>query len=683
MATPTAMKHVASQQGRTPSQFAAATPPVSTPFSNPAHAVFSPRGPRSSPQQFKKSPATSTMMAQQTSAPLNFDSPSTAAAMGALAMGSGLDMGLENVGVAGLGSLGALVSEDDKLKRLETIMEMLNKKKGLVSEAGLERLAQRLGLDCLSEEHTAMNGRKTRTLVIAGSATIQLDIVLDNNIVTNISLVFPESAPSVTKHVERASQILLQDLQLLPRQSPLTKTLAKFAVNLERLANLDKLSIIPGLDCHEALAGIYESLERLHQWDISKLREEPGMGDKTNRALSIMAMCTRHGYPIMHSRERIGLAIQYWKTLRLVPPSNDRTTAYSETQEKVWSLLIGCAPTGGMGHTPVRVSEDWISKAVVKSEPPIDPKMPDVDWQEPEHIVLPPSEENKNAGREMLQPDLSTARVPEVMFTVAFDPPVILPQGDWMRLHAFANVNPPPIFGYPPTFDGLFFPIPEGSAHDPSELRTITRQRDVRVYDKNRNSSTKPHRNTLFIYKQIYSQAISEMPFSHPRQLINMLPLLRQYAFISTLLENSFGSKTKETQSATGGGKAPAHSADSSTTTTKDELAEFMDSVPTIEEPKRDVRSEEYLNLDVTLWVHPIPHLQVVFPFRNSTANITLKVLEDGIVEVANENVIPRDGDPQAGKLKGKALTRADLGKILEHMEDLCKWAEWIRTRLS
>lgn len=130
MATPTPMKHAASQQGRTPSQLAAATPPVSTPFSNPAHAAFSPRGPRSSPQQVKKSPATSSLMANQPSmGGLNFDSPSTAAAMGALGMGGGFDIGLDGVGVGvgGLDSLGvAFASEDDKLKRLDSILQLLN-----------------------------------------------------------------------------------------------------------------------------------------------------------------------------------------------------------------------------------------------------------------------------------------------------------------------------------------------------------------------------------------------------------------------------------------------------------------------------------------------------------------------------------------------------------------------------
>jgi hypothetical protein len=110
------MKHAASQQGRTPSQLAAATPPVSTPFSSTAaQAAFSPRGARSSPQQVKKSPAT--MMGQLSGGPINFDSPSTAAALG---ISGGLDLGLDNVG------LGTIATEDDKLKRLEAILEILN-----------------------------------------------------------------------------------------------------------------------------------------------------------------------------------------------------------------------------------------------------------------------------------------------------------------------------------------------------------------------------------------------------------------------------------------------------------------------------------------------------------------------------------------------------------------------------
>lgn len=133
MATPTPMKHAPSQQGRTPSaaaqgrtpsQLAAATPPVSTPFSNAAHAAFSPRGQRS-PQAVKKSPATSGLLGQSNMGALNFDSPSTAAAMGALGMGNGFDVSLDGMG--GLDTLtAAFASEDEKLRRLDAILRMLN-----------------------------------------------------------------------------------------------------------------------------------------------------------------------------------------------------------------------------------------------------------------------------------------------------------------------------------------------------------------------------------------------------------------------------------------------------------------------------------------------------------------------------------------------------------------------------
>ncbi|PTB39034.1 uncharacterized protein TrAFT101_007060 [Trichoderma asperellum] len=724
MATPTPMRHAPSQQGRTPShqgptpsQIAGATPPISTPFSNAAQAAFSPRGQRS-PQQVKKSPATSTLMGQSGMGALNFDSPSTAAAMGALGIGGSFDIGLENVSVGELDTLNVpfagkddkLKREDDKLKRLDHILELLNQKKGFVSEAGLERLAQRLGLELLSEENTAPDGRKKKTLAIAGSA-IAVDIVLDNNIVQNVSLAYHGSAPSVSKHMEAASQILLTDLKLGPNQSPLTKTLDKFASNFGHIANLDKLSIIPGLDCYEALAGIFTSLERLHQWDMANLRKEPEMEGKADHYLSLAALCTRHGYPVMHARDRVGLALQYWKELRFIPPSDSKITSLSE-DEKIWSLLLDCAPIEALGMPtsietigppPVRVSEDWISKDVVKEvhqdqDQALNPTpFPILDWQEPDNISLPSSDENKNASMGVLGLDLSMS--PQVTFTVTFDPPVILPQNDYARLYAYAGAEPPnpdpTEFEQrsPPTFDDLFFPMLAGNKQDPSESRTVTRLRDVRVFDQQGKSSMRSHHNTLFIYKPIYSKAVTKMPFSHPRQLIDMLPLLRQFAFLSTLLNNSFGSNTKGDLPKSS--KAPAASK-----TVKDELAAFVDlsddeGQGEEESAKREATQEaeneakesteesgtaKDMDMDVILWVHPSPHLQVVFSVKDSTIDITLRILEGGTVEIVNENVIEQHEKESKGK--GRPISREDLGKALERLEDLCKWAEWIRTRL-
>ncbi|ATY66125.1 Mediator subunit Med1 [Cordyceps militaris] len=684
--TPAAMKHAPSQQGRTPSgqqgrtpsHFPAATPPVSTPL-NAAQAAFSPRGPHSSPQYVKKSPATMGMAGQSTMAALNFDSPSTAAAMGALVMGSGFDMGLEGVpGLDGVG--GAYASEEEKLRRLENMIRMFNEKKGMVSEAGIGRLAQRLGMEILAEENSTPGGRKTKTLAIAGSA-IALDIVLDNNIVQNATLSYHGNADSVTKHIDAASQILMKDLQLFPGQSPLTKTLERFAMNFERLATLDKLSIVPGLDCHEALASMYSSLERLYDWDVEQLRRGGGMAGKPDALLASAAMCTRHGKPVMHERGQVGLALQYWKEKRFVAPppvQNDNN------KSKVWSMLLGCAAIDGVGLLPARVSENWISKDIIKQDDMMGTlTSPILDWQEPEHVSLPQTDENKDASMDLLQDDLSTTRVPRVMFTATFDPPVILPQTEWARLYALAGVEPPNDFNrQPPTFDALFFPLAPGTRQDPSEARTIIRRHQFPMINTYNDALTRTHQNSLFIYKPIYSQELSELPFGHPRQLVDMLPVLRQYAFLSTLLESSFG---REGGSAVDNAKASVqgNELEKDTTTMKDQLADFMslgnnDAKVDGGEP---IHAPVDLCLDVILWVHPSPHMQVVFPMRDTTANITLSILEGGLVQIIHENVIGEAPGP-IKEINGSYVTREHLAKVLEHLEDLSKWAEWIRSRL-
>ena len=576
-------------------------------------------------------------------------------------------------------------------------LTMLQKKKGLVSEAGLERLAERNGLESLKEDHMGAGGHKMKTLVIAGSST-QIDIVLDNDIVQGVTLAFPGLSQPTSKLMEPASQILLQDLKLRPYQSPLTKTLDNFAANLERLACLDQLSIIEaGFICHEALTGMYTSLERIHQWDMARLREQTSMSGRSDDYLTLMAMCKRNGLPVMHAHGRIGLALQYWKEKRFVPPSSKRARDLVEKHEKVWSLAIECKP---MDHhimmPPVRVSDSWISEKVVKDDGMgTDPDNLPLDWQEPEQISLPAPEEGKaDKAMEMLQPDLSSKRVPPVKFTVTFDPPVVLTHPDYMRLHNTIELEPQmPMMFPPPTFDVMHFPIPPGAPHNASELRTIQRHRQVPVYDTDGQPSEITHRNTLFNYKRIYATSVTELSFSHPKQLIAMLPILRQYAFLTVLLQNSFGPGTEDapsTSSSTSEKPTKVQMA-AETVTVNDELSAFMmgqngdGKENGMAQGNGSVGTSNVVNMDVSVWVHPNLHLKVVFPFRTSTANIEMHILENGAVDIINENILQAeaDGPSETGEGKGRKLTRADLAEVLERLEDLCKWAEWIRTRLS
>ena len=519
--------------------------------------------------------------------------------------------------------------------------------------------------------------------------------------VKSVSLSYHGSASSVSKHMDEAGKILFRDLHLDPGQSPLTKTLDSFAKNFKSLASLDKLSIVPGLDCYEALAGIYDSLERLYEWDLSKIRQEPGTSEKPNDILSALAMCTRNGRPVMHAQGKVGPALQYWKEWKFVPASTVDPERIGVNDDKTWAFLLGCAPLDGMGVPPVRVSENWISKDVIKEDNSVEPAREVLDWQEPDNVSLPQSEENKDAGMDLLQPDLSTTRVPRVMFTATFEPPMVLPQNDWARLYMSVNVNPPnpqtemntrgqP--SSPPTFDSLLFPFPTGAKVDPSEPRAILRTRNVNTFQTNSTMLTAKHNSTLYIYKPIYSQVVSEIPFSHPRQLVEMLPLLRQYAFLSILLENSFGTKTQEMTPAKLA-SAPPDDSPSAAVTTEDKLADFENDDMTgalapaesfksarANAPTAAPTSEGIITIDVILWVHPTPQLQVAFPLGDSTADISLKILEDGVVEIVDENIIGAT-DKSAHNVK-EGFTREKMGKTLEVMEDLSKWAEWMRSRL-
>src|SRR5689334_8181859 len=140
----------------------------------------------------------------------------------------------------------------------------------------MERLAKRVGLECLWETQMgSSSGTPMRTLVIAGSL-LALEIDFANNIVKKVALSFPESPEIVTRHTGEGGNILVRDLQFGEGEGALTKRLDRFAGNLEKLANADKLSV-EGLNCHEAIAGIYESLEKLHLWEVEKLRKEGEM----------------------------------------------------------------------------------------------------------------------------------------------------------------------------------------------------------------------------------------------------------------------------------------------------------------------------------------------------------------------------------------------------------------------
>ncbi|KAI0538613.1 mediator of RNA polymerase II transcription subunit 1-domain-containing protein [Xylaria digitata] len=675
MSTP--MRHGPSQQGRTPSQHPATapTPQASTPFSTTqAAAALSPHGPRSSPQQLKKSPATGglpsgIMSSQPGNPPLNFDSPSAAAALGGL----GLDINLDSLSVGGLVGGASRSDEDDRKKRMDAVIAALWAfDTGRVSNDGLERLAVQLGFECLWE-NAGTGSENDKVLIIAGR-TMAIEVGIKNHVVYHASLSFSEPSPSLDRHVEKASAILFKDLALGPGESQLTKKLSKFRANLDRLASLDRLSVIPGLNCHEAVAGVWESLERLHRWDVEKLHEDPALSHKSEENLRVIALCSRHGCPLMHTRGRVGLTLEYWKQNH-----SFKSTTVEGEKGKAWGVLIDCAPANSMVYTPVRVSDKWIGPNIVKTNPIDDEVMsatgPILDWLEPPNTLLPPTEETKSEGGLESTNTLSAPKPVDVVFMATFDPPVVVTHGVAMEIYKISTFNVPLSSS---TFDNLLFPVTEGANYDPSEPRVMSFTQTIPVWTDINKLSEKPilraHRNTLLVDKPVYGQVVTHVSISHPKDLIAMLPLLRQYAFLSLLLANSFkprdGRPLLPEPKISNGGTSSMH-------TTDRDFEDFMSE-------KRDEISPEHLKVDIVLSAHPIPRLQLVFPFRQTTAMINLEIQLDGKVHIVSDNIFSDlESEVPPSKGKGKLLTRRQFAQKLEDCENIDMWVEFIKLKLE
>jgi hypothetical protein len=584
-------------------------------------------------------------------------------------MALGNPPGLDGLGLDGIGSMGtplgggvggalggARADEDERRRKLGVVMDVLKTNKGRLSEAGIERLARRVGLECLWEAHMGSGG-STRTLIIAGNA-LALDIDFAENVVKKVSLSFPESPEIVTRHTEKAGAILLRDLEFRPNESPLTKMLDRFAANLERLAQLDKLSVIPGLNCHEAIAGIYESLEKLHRWEVERLKDGGEMIEKDGDELERMAMCTKSGKPVMHTRDRLGMSLDYWQ---------EKCRIGGKTGEKTWSIWVECAPLPAMGYLPIRISENWISADMQKADPPAEDILlapehgPILDWLEPDNTLLPSTDPPKPDAMEGVE-QATSQKYPEVMFVAKFDPPIIVPYS--LAAQIYHSTNATIDMFQTTTFDGLMFPRNPDDKIDP-ESRVISREVTVPIFTKDGGKTTHTHLPKLWIAKIDYGRSLTELPFSHPRQLVEMLPALRQYAFLSTLLGKSFGTNSRP---------PPVEGKKTNKKSKKAEFAEFM--APGI------ISEEGPLRYDIGLTTQPTLKLQVAFPFKGRDALVEFEIKLNGVAEVVGQNLLNgKAGDE--GKGKQKALNAADLGKILEITEDIGIWVEFVKARLE
>ena len=637
---------------------------------------------------------------------------------------SGLGLGL---GPAGSGSSGAhgpsaallalglrdaRDAEEQYAQRARGVLATLGTRWGRVCQDNVGRCVKRVGdLECLWEDGSRppdANGNKPRTLSIAGSE-ILVEIEWSGDEVKSVALSFPKATGDAV-HDENGSRILLRDLTGWSSDGGYVP-LDRFVANLERLARTDRLGR-DKVSCFEALEGIYASLKKL--WDYELEQEKDGKG-----LAEVEVLCSKSGRPSKHPTEALGPRVDYWLERRLLLQGNPNfdSPGAKDQRAKCWTLQIGCEAFDASQYPPIRVSTAWIGdevRATVPAEEAFAPGATFINWHEPAASFIPVALD----GSDPMALDIPSHILPDVRFVAKLDPPLTLPLKTAIEIFAHVGQPLPQDAMDTATLASLLFP---GNAQAPDALQRV---KDPHLYfTRTVPSFSKATRQTSrYMFRvlnppDLWAKTITEIPFSHPRQLVEVLPTLRQWAFFTRLLQRSVLDEEldesiaieKKEDSATNGeehrGKATAggpqryESSWSPPSDTESEGEIEHSSFPTC---RRKSSAKAKAMIDISFTCPPLTQridvdLVVPLPSEANAAKASFHILPNAEVEASNAQGLSFANRDVRVKLEGGgpsdsmdvdfswdeqgARTSERLGKVLTISEDLGALVEWMRRR--
>lgn len=530
--------------------------------------------------------------------------------------------------------------------------------------------------------------------------------------------------------------MLRENLSPPPGTSPINGKLDSFSQNLEQISKLEKLSG-PGANCFEAISGVYQSLSRLYEHE-KKIAETIAATTDSNEDAETTVTCNKSGRPHMNARKSVGLSIDYWRNEHLllslfsspvnaasntegdvdhpmpdVPSAND----FSDDNAATYTIHIDCEASAAALYPPIRTSNDWVSAEVTKPAATADVSSDanttsEIDWQEPPVATL------SNAA------DVVT---PTARFLAHLDPLVILPLNVAIQVYASVGVDISQEHIGATTWDGLVVPSQgqlqglghHSTGHSSQPAVAIKRvlvfpSDNTDIEDNSTEIKEEGLEQTwtarLTTHHPELARDVTTFPFSHPKQLIALLPILRQYAVFAQLVRSvaptpvpfyDLGSNdpydtvnfpaaaAKENQSMTlqdeldallsdmpvPGPNEELHRAKSASIT--DSLNNDTDILHDLFHATDDEPAPRVLDVEI-LQLTPVPRLVVVVPTGKGLLKARVDVGEGAQIDVGvgGEAV---DGEEE----ERKRLMERAFAKGLAVGEDLVAWGEWVRGKFA
>jgi hypothetical protein len=405
--------------------------------------------------------------------------------------------------------LPAGTSDEEKWRRLNEIMDKLKARPGRVSRKNIAAIATRLGFDLLEYNETG-----DTTMTLAGGA-ILIDIhISSQETITNVEISHPEASSALQETAMSASAVLQQGLTPKPGESSITKMLDKFAINLEKLAKIDRPNG-PNNDnfsCFEAISGIYSSLRRLYDYELEIAAQVLELSDRKEEKAAAEVACKKSGRPRMNENGNIGLDVDYWTTRRHIYASTDCEPLENET----FTLSIACEGLQpGQMIQPARISEAWISEQVKKKNEPDAGLDAVLDWLEPPPAMVQPQVSADASENTSMQS--TEGKLPNVRFVAKLRPPLLIPGEAATHSRIVETCTFDPATPYVPSLLLRQNALESATQPYPRELFAERSTTVGGVHER--------HANTLRIRTYEQSVLLREIPFDHPKQLIQLLPV--------------------------------------------------------------------------------------------------------------------------------------------------------------
>ncbi|KAJ5574763.1 hypothetical protein N7450_008662 [Penicillium hetheringtonii] len=507
MATPSA------KPGTTPTHLTSSPRPSSAPLSRSiAHKSPSMRTPTASGSGQNQPPSTSShqyttplVATSGVDDPVNFSSPSALLALGGYAgispspavhdtlVGTSMNENdIQNLGMQGLKLGLPRDSDEEQRHRIEEVVQSLRARvagRG-VSREGIERLSRLEGLERLWQDDN---------INIAGNfVDLEIEFHAGHDIVKDVNLQYATPGYTGGERRETATLVLKRNLiqSIQDANSGKWRSLGPFYRNLQWLAKLDKLS--QQVNCFEALEALEENLKRI--W-MEEGKDSQYGGEHEHLCAGVI------GRPTMHKGARVGLGL-------------DQTQRWT-INRKTWAIMIECEE----GYPSLRISKDWIGSEIFTSGESSEPvpsagSAGSVNWLEPPQTMRLPQGDHPDPMA--LDSTMLEHSPPNRRFVAKLEPPLDVPILAASEIHRHLGMQLPQDFKMV-TYDGLLVP---GKTTDAAAQLAHC------IYTSTRFKGP----------SSVTGRTISSLPFSHPRQLADILPVLRQYALVASLVRRIFNS---------------------------------------------------------------------------------------------------------------------------------------------